>query len=348
MYSIPITFAILFLAFGALVAAGIPRAARPDRRRRRARPHRDPEPGARDRGGLGLGDPAHRPRRRRRLRALLPAPRARGARGGPHRGRRAQAAAATSGRAVLVSGFTVMASVAGMFAAGSKWYTSYAIGIIIVVAIAMVGSVTVLPALLSKLGDRVDRGRLPFLAGAARARAGEAGRFWSAILKPRPGKPPALAAVAAPPSCSRSPPRSLDLKLAEAGMGSLPQDLAGGDRVRARPGRRSPAAAAPRSSRSRPTTSPRRRSQRAIERARRGRPAASAGIGAPLGVDVSRRQDRRAHHAPARRRRRRGALRGRARAPARRRPPARRSARSTGASATVTGPTAIVGRPARA
>ena len=64
---------------------------------------------------------------------------------------------------MLVSGFTVMASVAGMFAAGSKWYTSYAIGIIIVVAIAMVGSVTVLPAVLSKLGDRVDRGRLPFL-----------------------------------------------------------------------------------------------------------------------------------------------------------------------------------------
>src|SRR5690606_18259967 len=86
----------------------------------------------------------------------------------------------TSGRAVLVSGFTVMASVAGMFVAGSRWYTSYAIGIIVVVAIAMVGSVTVLPALLSKLGDRVERGRLPL---RRRASAGGESRLWGAIMK---------------------------------------------------------------------------------------------------------------------------------------------------------------------
>src|SRR4051794_40485484 len=72
-----------------------------------------------------------------------------------------EAAAATSGRSVLISGFTVMIAMAGMFFAGDPGFSSFALGTILVVAIAMLGSLTVLPALLSKLGDRVDRGRLP-------------------------------------------------------------------------------------------------------------------------------------------------------------------------------------------
>src|SRR5204863_2559701 len=72
------------------------------------------------------------------------------------------AAAATSGRAVLVSGFTVMAAMAGMYFTGDNGFASMATGTILVVGVAMVGSLTVLPALLSKLGDRVDKGRIPF------------------------------------------------------------------------------------------------------------------------------------------------------------------------------------------
>src|SRR4051794_12602203 len=72
-------------------------------------------------------------------------------------------AAATSGRAVLISGFTVMAAMAGMFLAGDKTFTELGIGAIMVVAIAMIGSVTVVPALLSALGNKVDKGRVPFL-----------------------------------------------------------------------------------------------------------------------------------------------------------------------------------------
>ena len=53
-------------------------------------------------------------------------------------------------------------------------------GTVLVVAIALVGSLTVLPAVLSKLGDRVDRGRVPFLR-RCRGRDGES-RFWSAIV----------------------------------------------------------------------------------------------------------------------------------------------------------------------
>ena len=75
-----------------------------------------------------------------------------------------QAAAATSGRAVLFSGFVVMTAMSGMFLMGSQIFASFGVGTVLVVAIALVGSLTVLPAVLSKLGDRVERGRIPFLA----------------------------------------------------------------------------------------------------------------------------------------------------------------------------------------
>ena len=80
-----------------------------------------------------------------------------------------QAAAATSGRAVLVSGLTVIAAMAGMLLSGDPTFTSFAVGTMTVVAVAMFASLTVLPAVLSKLGDRVEKGRIPFLAPPARA-----------------------------------------------------------------------------------------------------------------------------------------------------------------------------------
>jgi uncharacterized membrane protein YdfJ with MMPL/SSD domain len=88
--------------------------------------------------------------------------------------------AATSGQAVLVSGATVLVAMAGMFLAGNKIFTSIAIGTMLVVLCAVVGSVTVLAALLSKLGDRVDKGRIP-LVGRRKHAAGES-RLWGAVL----------------------------------------------------------------------------------------------------------------------------------------------------------------------
>ena len=73
-------------------------------------------------------------------------------------------AAATSGRAVLISGFTVMIAMAGMYFAGDSTFVSFGTGTILVVAVAMIGSLTVLPALLASLGDRVEKGRIPFLS----------------------------------------------------------------------------------------------------------------------------------------------------------------------------------------
>jgi putative drug exporter of the RND superfamily len=105
-----------------------------------------------------------------------------------------EAAAATSGRSVLISGVTVMIAMAGMLLSGSKTYLSFGIATMIVVAAAMLGSLTVLPALLSKLGDRVEKGRLPFL-NRFRRESGE-NRFWSAVLTPALRKP-LLSAIAA-------------------------------------------------------------------------------------------------------------------------------------------------------
>jgi RND superfamily putative drug exporter len=91
-----------------------------------------------------------------------------------------EAAAATSGRAVLISGVTVMIAMAGMFFSGDKTFMSFSIGAMMVVLIAMIGSLTVLPALLGKLGDRIEKGRVPFLH-RLKSSDGE-GRLWGAIL----------------------------------------------------------------------------------------------------------------------------------------------------------------------
>jgi uncharacterized membrane protein YdfJ with MMPL/SSD domain len=91
-----------------------------------------------------------------------------------------EAAAATSGRSVLISGFTVIVAMAGMFISGDKTFEGFAAATMLVVAISVLGSLTVLPALLSKLGDRVNKGRVPFLRSPDQ-RVGES-RFWGAIV----------------------------------------------------------------------------------------------------------------------------------------------------------------------
>ncbi|MEU3511483.1 MMPL family transporter [Streptomyces longwoodensis] len=118
-------------------------------------------------------------------------------------------AAATSGRAIIVSGVTVCVAMAGMLFTGLAEFEAMGLASLMVVAVAMVGSVTVLPALLSLLGERVERGRIPFLHKAMRRRAARTGgesRFWSAVLKGVLARPlvsvlvaaGALLAIAAP------------------------------------------------------------------------------------------------------------------------------------------------------
>jgi uncharacterized membrane protein YdfJ with MMPL/SSD domain len=104
------------------------------------------------------------------------------------------AAGATSGRSVLISGFTVLIAMAGLFFAGDKTYLSFGIATMIVVGVSMLGSLTVLPALLSKLGPRVDKGRIPFVHRFRNDAGGS--RLWKAILRPTLKHPVAAVALA--------------------------------------------------------------------------------------------------------------------------------------------------------
>src|SRR5437773_3937097 len=106
-----------------------------------------------------------------------------------------EAAAATSGRSVLVSGLTVMVAMAGMLFTGDKTFMGFGVATMIVVAIAVLGSLTVLPATLAALGDRVEKLRIPFLHSRSRSN-GSGGRVWSAILD-RVLRRPVVSAVVA-------------------------------------------------------------------------------------------------------------------------------------------------------
>ena len=176
MLSLPITLGILVIAFGALIAAGIPlllalTAVFATFGVVAGTSHVFPM--ANEAGALvlliglavGVDYSLFYLKREREERAAGRSERA-----------ALEAAAATSGRSVLLSGLTVMTAMAGMFLTGDPVFESFAIATIAVVAIAMIGSLTVLPALLSRLGDRVDKGRVPFV-GRLRRADGES-RIW--------------------------------------------------------------------------------------------------------------------------------------------------------------------------
>ncbi|MFE0458698.1 MMPL family transporter [Kitasatospora sp. NPDC058965] len=107
-----------------------------------------------------------------------------------------QLAAATSGRAVLVSGVTVVVAMAGMFLTGIADFQAMSYATIVVVVTAVLGSLTVLPALLSMLGDRVDKGRVPFLHKLKAKDPAAGSRVWNAVLTPVLRRPLAATVLA--------------------------------------------------------------------------------------------------------------------------------------------------------
>jgi uncharacterized membrane protein YdfJ with MMPL/SSD domain len=134
-----------------------------------------------------------------------------------------EAAAATSGRSVLISGLTVMVAMAGLFLTGDATFASFGYATMIVVAVAMLGSLTVLPALLSKLGDRVERLHVP-LVGWIRGAKGE-GRVWGAIVD-RVLRRPLLSAVLAGGLLLALAAPALQLRMATPGPDTFPKSLA--------------------------------------------------------------------------------------------------------------------------
>jgi putative drug exporter of the RND superfamily len=103
-------------------------------------------------------------------------------------------AAATAGRTIVTSGIAVIVSLAGLYLVDDVIFSSIATACIIVVAIAMVSSLTVLPAMLAKTGRRIDGGRLMRRKKTAPATPGE-GRFWAALLRPSLRHPVATAVI---------------------------------------------------------------------------------------------------------------------------------------------------------
>ena len=204
LLSMPITFLILLLAFGAFVAAGVPvllaiSAVLAAMGLNELTSHiwhtADPAASVILLIGMAVGVDY----------SLFYIKREREERRRGHGGDALIRAAGTSGMAVLVSGATVMIAMAGMLLSGSKIFTALGIASMLVVAAAVIGSLTVLPAILGKLGDRIDRGVISVLAASlhrllklrafARIRDRrtiiqrvkgdrDSSRLWDAVLRP--------------------------------------------------------------------------------------------------------------------------------------------------------------------
>ncbi|MGH3049809.1 MAG: MMPL family transporter [Gaiellaceae bacterium] len=188
--SLPVTLAILIVAFGALMAAGIPvllafsgvlATIGLGALASHVVPAGDATKSVILLIGMAVGVDYSlfylRREREERTRGLSP----RGA---------LLKAAGTSGHAVFISGLTVLIAMAGMLFTGNPVFTSIAVGAMLMVAVALIGSLSILPALLAKLGHRVDKGRIPFLG----RRAGRESRVWGFVLE-RVLRHPVLSAV---------------------------------------------------------------------------------------------------------------------------------------------------------
>jgi RND superfamily putative drug exporter len=121
----------------------------------------------------------------------------------------------TSGRTVIVSGATVAIAMAGMYIVGVRTLSGIATAAIAVIACAVLGAVTVLPASLRLLGPRIDCGRIPLLPHART----DGSRFWSALVD-RVIRRPLIAAVLATALLAALAYPALSLRM------SKPSDLA--------------------------------------------------------------------------------------------------------------------------
>ncbi|MGO9082228.1 MAG: MMPL family transporter [Streptosporangiaceae bacterium] len=131
-------------------------------------------------------------------------------------------AAGTSGRAIVVSGLTVMVALAGLFLTGYSVFTGIGLGAIVVVGVAVIGSLTVLPAALSLLGGWADRGRIPFLG--RRRTASRPSRLWAALVRRVVRHPAAWGGVAAAAMLALAAP-ALGLRLGNPPNGGFPASV---------------------------------------------------------------------------------------------------------------------------
>ena len=132
-------------------------------------------------------------------------------------------ASSTAGRAVLFSGLTVIIALLGMLIVPSTIYRSLAMGAIFVVSFAIIASLTLLPAVLRLLGDKVNSLRIPII-GRALANSNEErpGGFWDRIAS-TVMKHPVLGVVAVTGVLVAASVPYLDINAGSAGVDTLPQ-----------------------------------------------------------------------------------------------------------------------------
>jgi RND superfamily putative drug exporter len=130
-------------------------------------------------------------------------------------------AAATSGRAILISGMTVMVSLAGLFLTGIDIFTGIAVGTIMVVGVAVLGSLFFLPAVLSWLGPWADRLQLPYLG--RRLTHPKPSTFWAGLARRVVRRPLLYGGVAAAALLALSAP-ALGMRLGDPAI-NLPSNL---------------------------------------------------------------------------------------------------------------------------
>ncbi len=130
-------------------------------------------------------------------------------------------AGATSGRAVAFSGGTVIVALLGMFIVPSNVYRSLAVGAIAVAAAAIASALTLLPAVLSILGDRVNALRIPFV-GRSGVTASEGG-FWDRVTRVVTARPLAAVAITGSALIALSVPY-FGINPGLAGVSTFPKD----------------------------------------------------------------------------------------------------------------------------
>jgi RND superfamily putative drug exporter len=134
------------------------------------------------------------------------------------------AAGATASRAVLFSGSAFILAMIGLLLVQSTIMRSLAAGAILVGIVSVVAALTLLPAVLSLLGDRVNRLHVPFLGRGIAERAARESRLWRAIVGRVIAHPLVSLAIASALLLAAASP-VLSMKIGAAGIGTLPDRL---------------------------------------------------------------------------------------------------------------------------
>ena len=95
----------------------------------------------------------------------------------------------TASRAVLFSGMTVVLAVLGVLVVPDRVFFSVGLGMITVVTVAVIATLTLLPAVLSLMGDRVNRFRVPLVHRLRASSASPERGFWYRVTYAVMGRP---------------------------------------------------------------------------------------------------------------------------------------------------------------